>query len=136
MAISTSVRRLAAMGGLLATLAGGSVLVAGAASASPTTDAASVTPVRQSAPATATPTAVTAAATRAPDCIHVTSYPHGQHTNVYLDNNCSSQKRVKVIMRDGYDSACTSLNKGSQNTEFSLYSDDYLTPSVNEVILC
>jgi hypothetical protein len=59
------------------------------------------------------------------------------HTNVCLDNNCSTSVRVKVIMRWGLDSSCLSLKKGEQNRKFVSGAENPIdTPVVERIDVC
>jgi len=79
--------------------------------------------------------------TLAPSCVSFTQYQHGNaitgyYTNVYLDNNCSYMTRVKIIMRNGYDSGCLQMNPGLLDREFTSYSDNGLKPYVERLDAC
>ncbi|MFJ6901549.1 hypothetical protein [Streptomyces hokutonensis] len=80
--------------------------------------------------------------TPAPNCVSFTQYAHGNavagyYTNVYLDDNCSTAARVKVIMAYGYDSACIQLTQGQQDYKFRSDSiGDIRQPYVDRLDAC
>jgi len=91
-------------------------------------------------PAQASPTATPL--TPAPNCVSFSQYRNGNaltgyYTNVYLDNNCSTGARVKVIMVAGYDSGCIQLAKGQQDYKFRSNSiTGILSPYVDRIDAC
>jgi hypothetical protein len=79
--------------------------------------------------------------TLAPSCVSFTQYQHGNaitgyYTTVYLDNNCGYQTRVKIIMRNGYDSGCLQMNPGLLDKKFTSDSDNGLKPYVDRLDAC
>lgn len=121
---SSRIRRWALTGTtLVAAAIGGTVAMSGTAGAATLHDAA-VKPL-----------------TLAPSCISFTQYQHGNaitgyYTNVYLDNNCGANERVKIIMRNGYDSGCLQMTPGLLNKEFTSSSDNGLRPTVDRLDAC
>lgn len=93
-------------------------LAAGTATAEPAT-----------AMSTAAPNAV------APGCITVSHYNHFLHTTFYAHNTCGSPYRVQLVIDNGYDSDCFSLQPG-HNHSYDSTSDDGGQPSLNHVNLC
>ncbi|MDQ0596000.1 hypothetical protein QF037_000345 [Streptomyces canus] len=131
------IRRLAALSAGALVLGSGA-LIPSVAIAAPT----SVTPAAKAqagnsqaqAPTKVTPMAV------APSCVTFTQYPHsdilGPYTNVYVDNRCSTAQRVKVIMRNGYDSGCLQLAAGELDRKFRSNSNNSLQPYVDRLESC
>ncbi|MFJ6901550.1 hypothetical protein [Streptomyces hokutonensis] len=79
--------------------------------------------------------------TPAPNCITFTQYKHfdwvyGYYTNVYLDNNCGSPQRVKVVMANGNDSGCLQLPAGKIDYIFQSETNNGLQPYVDRIDAC
>ncbi|MEU1276861.1 hypothetical protein [Streptomyces sp. NPDC005805] len=51
-------------------------------------------------------------AASAPSCVKTANFNTASEWTVQVRNNCSSTKKIKVIMRLGKDSPCVSLKKG------------------------
>ena len=91
--------------------------------------------------AAVTPSTATPDYSVAPRCITFSQFKHGNaftgyHTNVYLTSSCGSNERVKIVMRNGYDSGCIQLSPHEVGHEFTSYSDDGLQPYVDRLEAC
>jgi hypothetical protein len=109
---------------LAAAVLGGGLAMSGTASATTTDDTGDVSLL-----------------TLAPSCVSFTQYQHGNaitgyYTTVYLDNNCGYMTRVKIIMRNGYDSGCLQMNPGLLDKKFTSNSDNGLKPYVDRLDAC
>ncbi|MGC7095016.1 hypothetical protein ACPZ19_10150 [Amycolatopsis lurida] len=76
----------------------------------------------------------------APSCVGWSQYKHGSkstYTNVYVDNNCSYQVRVKVFMDNGFDSGCMTIQARVIDVKFtSVGFFDYVHPDLDRIDLC
>jgi hypothetical protein len=76
----------------------------------------------------------------APSCVTFTQYTHsdflGPYTNVYVDNGCSTARRVKVIMANGSDSGCLQLAAGEIDRKFRSNSNNGFQPHVERLDSC
>jgi len=100
-----------------------------------------LTGAAQASPASAAHAAMAAPQQVAPPCVHFTQEKHGNfftgyYTNVYLDNTCNRITRVKVVMRNGYDSDCIQLRIDELGHYFRSDSDDGAQPNVDRLEAC
>jgi hypothetical protein len=77
----------------------------------------------------------------APNCITFDQFQHGNvitgyHTNVYLHSKCASTYRVKIVMRNGFDSGCLVIRPNTVDYAFKSNSDDGLKPYVDHLEQC
>jgi hypothetical protein len=77
-----------------------------------------------------------AAYTVAPSCIYRFSHTHLFNKHVHLQNNCSANTYVKVVIAYGPDSGCIYLPRGATATHSWSYGWPYAASRLDRVELC
>lgn len=76
----------------------------------------------------------------APGCVESSQFFHsgwtGTYTNVYLANTCKYPTRIKLVMRNGYDSGCISLARGASGVKFRSRSTVGFQPKLARLQQC
>jgi hypothetical protein len=132
------IRRLAALSAGALVLGSGA-LIPSVAVAAPTSATAAAKAQAGNSQAQA-PTKVTPM-TLAPSCVTFSQFKHGNfiagyYTNVYVDNRCSTARRVKVVMTNGFDSGCLQIALGEIDHFFRSDSDNGAQPYVERLDSC
>jgi hypothetical protein len=74
--------------------------------------------------------------TVAPSCIYRFSHTHLFNKHVHLQNNCSANTYVKVVIAYGPDSGCIYLPRGATATHSWSYGWPYAASRLDRVELC
>ena len=74
--------------------------------------------------------------TVAPSCIYRFSHTHVFSKHVHLQNNCSANTYVKVVIAYGPDSGCIYLPRGATATHSWSYGWPYAASRLDRVELC
>ena len=74
--------------------------------------------------------------TVAPSCIYRFSHTHLFNKHVHLQNNCSANTYVKVVIAYGPDSGCIYLPRGATATHSWSYGWPYASSRLDRVELC